>query len=157
LRHDLVAKKPDRAFMVTSAEGGSPIMKPIATRLRLLWLVLALVLSGCGDYRVPLPNGYELVRVYAGAILIADPTKALVVNADIDGYTVLADLIVGHVAPADHPPERDMSVPGYFIVNTRTREVRMGLEKPAWLDALLALGVRDEPRLGTPSRFDKHD
>jgi len=143
--------------MVTSAEGeGSSIMKPIATRWRLLGLALALVLSGCGDYRVPLPNGYELVRVYAGAILIADPTKALVVNANIDGYTVLGDLIVGHVALAELSPEREMSVPGYFIVNTATHEVKVGLEKQAWLDALLALGISDKPRLGTPSRFDKH-
>lgn len=76
-------------------------MKSIAARWRRLGLALALVLSGCGDYRVPLPNDYELVRVYAGAILIADPTKAPVVNANIDCYTVLGDVIVGHVAPAN--------------------------------------------------------
>lgn len=49
-----------------------------------------------------------------------------------------------------------MSVPGYFIVNTATHDVRVGLEKQVWLDTLLALGISDEPRLETPSRFDKH-
>lgn len=132
-------------------------MKPSAVRLLWLGLVLTMVfsMSACGDYSVRLPNNYELIRVYAGAVLIGAPEGGVRIEANIDGYKVLGDLVVGHVTVAEQSPEKEMSKPGYFIVNTKTHEVKQGLDKKAWLDALKAQGVNSEPSLGKPSRFDR--
>lgn len=127
--------------------------------VRLFWLGLALMaafsMSACGDYSIRLPGNYALTRVYAGAVLINHPEKGVVIDANIDGYKVLGDLVVGHVTVAEESPEKEMSKPGYFIVNTKTHEVKQGLDKKAWLDALQAHGIGNEPNLGKPSRFDR--
>jgi len=127
---------------------------------RSLWVGLALIvvlsISACGDYSVRLPGGYTLIRVYAGAVLINHPAKTEWIKANIDGYKVLNELVVGHVIIAEHSPEREMSKPGYFILNTKTHEMKQGLDKKAWLGSLQALGITDEPILSKPSRFDKN-
>ncbi len=134
-------------------------MRPIA-------LILALVLSmtACGDYQIRLPGGYYLTRVYAGAFLISfrdqDGQRLygdVVVNATVDSYQVLDNLVIGHVSILDYmsPEEKEVSKPGYFILNTKTHDVKQGLDKKAWLDSLQAQGVSSEPSLGKPSRFDR--
>lgn len=127
--------------------------------VRLLGLILAMVLSmtACGDYSIRLPGGYSLVRVYAGAVLISNPQHEVVVNSNVDGYKVLDGLVAGYVTTPDHlsPEEKEVSKPGYFILNTKTHDVKQGLDKKAWLDSLKAQGVSSEPSLGKPSRFDR--
>lgn len=117
--------------------------------------MVAFSMSACGDYSVRLPNNYELIRVYAGAVLIGAPEGGVRIEANIDGYKVLNELVVGHVTVAEHSPEKEMSKPGYFIVNTKTHETKQGLDKKTWLDALQAQGISNEPSLGKPSRFDR--
>lgn len=112
-------------------------------------------MQGCGDYSVRLPGSYVLTRIYAGAVLINHPGKGIVVDANIDGYKVLGDHVVGHVAPADLSPEKEHSKPGYFLLNTKTHEVKQGLDKKAWLESLKKIGINDEPNLSKPSRFDR--
>lgn len=128
--------------------------------VRPLWLGLALTtifsMSACGDYSVRLPNNYQLVSVYAGAVLIGAPEGGTRIEANIDGYKVLGDLVVGHVTAAEHSPEKEMSKPGYFILNTKTHEAEQGLDKKAWLNALQVQGICGEPSLGKPSRFDRN-
>jgi hypothetical protein len=111
--------------------------------------------SACGDYSIRLPGNYALTRVYAGAVLINHPEKGVVIDANIDAYAVLGSLVVGHVAVAEQSPEKELSKPGYFILNTKTHEVRQGLDKKVWLDSLKTLGTTTEPSLGKPSRFDR--
>jgi hypothetical protein len=118
-------------------------------------IVVISSMQACGDYSVRLPGGYVLSRVYAGAVLINHPEKGIVVDANIDGYRVVGDQVVGHVTAADLPPEKEHSKPGYFFLNTKTHEVRQGLDKKAWLESLESKGIRDEPTLSKPSRFDK--
>lgn len=128
--------------------------------VRSLGLILAVVLSvtGCGDYSVHLPGGYSLVRVYGGAVLIAgDYIRGVVIDPNVDSYEVLEGIIVGHVNTHDHltAEDKEASKPGYFILNTKTHEVKQGLDKKAWLDSLRVLGIASEPSLSKPSRFDK--
>ena len=125
---------------------------------RPLGFILAMLLSltACGDYEIHLPGGYSLIRVYAGAVLIGAPEAGVRIEANIDGYKVLNDLVVGHISIAEHSPEKEMSKPGYFILNTKTHEAKQGLEKKVWLDLMQALGITNEPSLGKPSRFDKN-
>jgi len=119
-------------------------------------MVIILSMTACGDYQIQLPGNYKLTRVYAGAVLIHHPAAGARIEANIDGYKVLNSLVVGHVTVAEHSPEKEMSIPGYFILNTKTREVTPVLEKKTWLDSLQALGITNEPSLSKPSRFDKN-
>lgn len=113
-------------------------------------------MQGCGDYSVHLPDSYVLTRIYAGAVLINHPEKGIVVDANIDGYTVLGDhVVVGHVTAADLSPEKEHSKPGYFLLNTRTHDVKQGLDKKTWLESLQKIGISNEPNLSKPSRFDR--
>jgi hypothetical protein len=111
--------------------------------------------QACGDYSVHLPGNYLLTRIYAGAVLINHPEKGIVVDANVDGYKVLGDHVVGHVTAADLSPEKEHSKPGYFLLNTKTHEVKQGLDKKAWLESLQKIGINDEPNLSKPSRFDR--
>lgn len=133
-------------------------MASIAVRARGLVLVLTVAfgVSACSDYSIRLPNDYELIRIYAGAVLIGAPEGGARVEANIDGYTVIGELVVGHVTAAEHSPEKEMSKPGYFILNTESHEVKQGLSKEDWFDAIKGLGITREPSLGKPSRFDNH-
>lgn len=138
-------------------------MKLSAVRSLGLILMVALSIAACGDYQIRLPGGHYLARVYAGAFLIVKDRDGrglggdVVVNASVDSYQVLDGLIVGHVSTLDYmsPEEKEVSKPGYFILNAKTHEVKEGLDKKAWLDALRALGVNNGPRLSKPSRFDR--
>lgn len=133
-------------------------MKLRAIRSLWFWFVLTILfsMSACGDYSVRLPGNYALIRVYAGAVLIGAPEGGTRIEANIDGYKVLGDLIVGHVTAAELSPEKEMSKPGYFILNSKTHEAKHALDKKAWLDALRALGVNSEPKLSKPSCFDRN-
>lgn len=119
-----------------------------------LVLTVVLSVSACGDYRVGLPGGYSLVSVYSGAALISNPEHVVVVDANIDAYTVVGNLIVGHVSMAELSPEKESSIPGYFIVNVETHHVTQGLGKDAWLGYLRQSGF-NEPKLRKPSWLDR--
>lgn len=121
------------------------------------FLVIAATAVGCGDYAVRLPGGYELTRVYAGAVLIARPDhEGLAVNANIDRYAVVGHLVVGHVSLAKHEFERSLSKPGYFVLDTNNGDVKVGMDLESWRLELREMGVSPEPPLAEPSRFDRN-
>ncbi len=124
--------------------------------IRVVLLVLGInsFLSGCGDYSVSLPGGYELTRVYAGTVLIHHPEKGVVVDANVDAYDVTDGFVIGHVSIADELPEKEFSKPGYFILNTKTHELKQGLDREGWVKSLKAVGKTIEPVLKSPSRYD---
>ena len=135
--------------------------------LRRLASIFALILSlaGCGDYRISLPGGYSLVRVYSGAYLISfrggDGRRLsgeIVIDIGVDRYLVLDHLVVGRVSKLDSviPEDEVESVAGYFILNTRTHGLVQGLNRNTWLTTLQSLGVKDLPRLQKPSRLDSY-
>lgn len=119
-----------------------------------LYVFLLLGVTACGDYSVSLPNGYTLVSVYSGAVLINHRNEGIAVEANIDGYQVIGDLVVGHSIGAELLPEKDLSKPGYFILDTRTHKVIQALDRTAWLSNLTRLGISKVPVLNKPSRFD---
>jgi len=101
--------------------------------------------------------------VSADEVLLADPTHAVVIMPTVDGYAIQGQLVVGHVSAPNLPPDPDpprgnmlKSRPGYFVVNTQTREIKDGLDKKAWLEHLQTLRVKAEPNLKRPSRLDRY-
>ena len=98
-----------------------------------------------------------MVSVHTGAVEISEPgDKVIVIDANIDAYSVIGPLIVGHVSRADLSPEDEFSKPGFFIVDTQTHKAKEGLDKTAWLESLRAAGVLSEPKLKKPWRFDRN-
>lgn len=118
-------------------------------------ILAAMLLQACGDYSIRLPGNYRLTRIYADALLINHPDRGISVDANVDRYKVIGDYVIGHVSAADLPPEKKHSKPGYFIVNTKLHSTRQGLDKKTWLDELRKLGIKEEPTLEKPSRFDR--
>jgi len=80
----------------------------------------------------------------------------MVIPATVDGYAVVGSLIIGHTSLAREEPERDLSKPGYFIIDTQSNGVKQSLDKNSWLESLKLLGIMGEPKLHRPSRFDKN-
>jgi hypothetical protein len=118
-------------------------------------IATAFLLHACsGDFSVALPGGYELTRVHAGAVVLNHPDKGVVIDANIDGYKIVGDIVAGHVVIAERAPDNAYSKPGYFLVNTKTHEVIQGMDKARWLASLRKMGVTEEPQLRKPSRFD---
>ena len=127
----------------------------------MMWRVFLIGVSllfglGCGDWSRSLPNGWSLVRVNGAEILIVgpDPDRQVIISSNVDRFGTEGDLVFGHVSVPDLPPDstRD-SIPGYFLVNTRTGAVLRGLDEEAWHAALRDAGVTRNPELRRPSRF----
>jgi hypothetical protein len=133
------------------------------TTIRSAVVGLCMLAAGCGDYTIDLPGGYLLVRVSSEEVLISDPRHVVVIMPTVDLYNVQGHLVVGHVSVPNLPPDPDpprgekaKTRPGYFVINTQTREVKDGLEKRMWLELLQTLGVKAQPDLKRPSRFDRY-
>ena len=127
------------------------------SRLASVVIVSAVLVGGCGDYSVCLPNGFSMVRVYAGAVHIGRPNhEGIAVFANVDSYAVLGDYVVGHVKLPKHDPERSLSKPGYFVLNTSTGESRDGMGVDVWREELRRASLATDPLLEEPSRFDSH-
>ncbi len=107
-----------------------------------------------GDYSINLPGGYYLSRVYAGAVLMVDPHKHIIISPNIDGYEVYGKIITGHVSTDKLPPdEAANSIPGYFVVDTQKEIIQQGLSEQTWVDSLRQNGIMEKPKLHKPSRF----
>jgi len=108
------------------------------------------------DYSISLPGGYSLIRVYAGAILMADKNHSKIISPNIDGYKVFGHIVIGHVSSDNLPPEEAAdSQPGYFILDIQSGTVLQGLDEQRWLDLLQKYGITKKPGLHKPSRFDQ--
>mgnify|MGYP000294716043 CR=1 FL=1 len=126
----------------------SVLLGTVVLAISILWIMFR---TG-GDYAITLPNNYSLVRVYSGAVLIAHDKDGVVVEANVDGYAIVGSLIVGHSSKAEMEPERDLSKPGYFVLDTVSHSVIQGLDKKNWLTQLGGHGILTEPVLIRPER-----
>ena len=107
--------------------------------------------TGWNDYEVDLGAGYRLLRTNSPSITIDREDGACVVPPKIVGLNIRKGIIVGK---AESSPLADLpSVPGFFILNTKTDSVQIGLDEQAWLNALRLLGFTEPPALRRPSRF----
>jgi hypothetical protein len=110
-----------------------------------LFVSLAVVLAGCGDYEIPLRHGYILGRISSGTFVVVDPSQHVVVGPTVNGCMVVGDLFIGRVSGDDGQQS-------YFIVNMRSRNVQRGLRENEWRRQLATYGVTDY-RLIRPTRY----
>jgi hypothetical protein len=129
--------------------------------VKLCVLLSVTMLTGCGgcDYSVDLPNGYRLVRTNSPTIMIFAPDSApewlhgLVVPAKITGLNDTNGIVYGRV---EQSPDSDMGLtqtPGYFVLDTKTNGVWLGLGEENWRGILKDRGVERPRALVRPSRF----
>ena len=137
-------------------------------------IVAVLGILGClvqGDYEVPLPNGYLLVRSNSYDIAIFGPKElhqTRVVAPLIVALAVNRDLVFGEVTDSHNPwlgentelanRERGEQerARGYFLLDTKAHSVQLGLTRKAWLLELQKHGLSTEPRLEKPDRNFGH-
>lgn len=129
-----------------------------------LFAVTALIvlLSGCEEYRITLPNGWILEQWSGGdhVIFKTDTEKRIqnLIGPTVEAYGVVDNVVAGRVAPhlrAEWPPDLPVPKGGYFVVETATGRVWHGLDEAAWRQRLRDLGVTEEPRLQRPTRHDR--
>ena len=124
------------------------------SKYALCFLVIPLhsvLATGWNDYEVDLGAGYKLLRTNSPTITISQKDGACVVPPKIVGLNIRKDIILGK---AESSPLADFaSVPGFFILNTNTESVQIGLDEQTWLNALRSMGFTEPPPLRRPSRF----
>ena len=124
--------------------------------MRLVTVVPMLIfLTGCGDYQIDLPNGYRLARTNAPSIQIFTPRTpkrlsdfvGVVVPPKIVAIGCVGDIVYGIVEASPGSDKAARTVPGYFVLDTGTGDVTLGLDKAGYLEKLNKLGVTDAPAL----------
>lgn len=121
-------------------------------KIYLILFLLMPFISACGDYSIVLPNSYQLVRITGYEVAIVDSTRHFVVEPNIDKYAVSGNFVIGHVSLPEHGRPTD-SVPGYFILDTSNKSVKLGLTKEQWTELISKENIQ-EFKLINPSRFN---
>lgn len=121
-----------------------------------LFILLLFVKCTPLDYEGELPNGYKLFKANSTEIGIS--RGLILFTGDINEMNVKGDLVFGKVD--ELPPEiqknrirKIEAPPGYFILNTRTGSLQLGLDEQKWLSELRKTGVLEKPALMMPTAF----
>lgn len=145
------------ALLLSSLRG---TFKNMIQRLSRLTLILALsICLGCMpiDYEGNLTNGYRVFKSNSLSISITSSDGSAIISEEyITRINVKGGFIFGRIDPLKPELQRlviNKRHPGYFIVNTKNRSYRLGLEKQEWLNELKKVGIDKEPVLWRPSSF----
>jgi hypothetical protein len=88
----------------------------VTQAIRSFLLSLSFVtIFGCGDYEIPLRNGYFIARVSSGTWAIVAPDRRVLIGPSVDKYAVKGDVVVGRVRISGS------DTVAYFIVNDKNR------------------------------------
>ena len=128
------------------------------------FMILSIIFSdsafciGIWDYDTELINGYRLIRTNSPSIFIFKERLSFsepdypVVPPKIIGLNVYGNTIVGETELTPVGDYCDASVSGFFILDTETNKLKIGLKKEQWLKILRNMGLEKEPTLIEPSR-----
>ena len=125
--------------------------------------MLSVFVSGCGDYSIDLPNGYRIERTNASTIMIFGSSGVkqesnryrFVVPPKITAIGCSVDIVYGII---EESPKADIvgeTIPGYFILNTGTGDIKLGLNEIDFRFELKSLGIKDMPPLTRNIRWFK--
>jgi len=108
------------------------------------------------DYRISLPNGYDLVRANAYEVFITRrETRIVIISGEITEYGVVDHIVAGHLRIPRQPGtnvKKDYPdvVEGYFVLDTSKQTASMGLSQDCMLKHLMGLGFKSPPQLAKP-------
>jgi hypothetical protein len=86
---------------------------------------------GCGDYEIPLRNGYLVARVSSGEFALVAPDHHVVIAPTITGLHVYGSAVVGNTNRHDD----------FFIVDMRSGRSETRLTEREWRTRLRARGI----------------
>jgi len=101
--------------------------------------------ANCADYRVSLPNGFELVRSNPYQHNICRDGGIVVVPHDIIKYTIVKDWVLGEaIIPKAEafPALKSGARKGFFIVDTSSKDVKSGLSEKEFLSQIDILKIK---------------
>lgn len=127
----------------------------IALSVVVAFISFSAPINSCsGDYELKLKNGYSIVRVYSGAVLLKDQHGNVVVLPNIKSYYNNDVYIIGVINNEGMPSgDEYRSKPGYFIVILSTGVTRQGLSEDKLLEELKKYGTNELPSMNPPSRI----
>lgn len=120
-----------------------------------LFLFMLYFLSpGLGDFTKELPNGYKLERTNSETVFIAGKDSWAVIGANIDGYRVINNFVIGHISKSQLPDESISEKKiGYFILDTKTGDIEKGMSKIKWDLSLRKKGIINTQLLRSPTKY----
>ncbi len=122
-----------------------------------LFVLLLVSLVACGDYRIQLGGGYELVRLDTETFCFDhDHLDSLLDNnlsdANILMYANTNNLIIGQSECVDQSPTCNRD--GFFLIEKTRRTGLWGLSSEEWTSVLKDHGFDEPPILHRPTRLD---
>lgn len=112
------------------------------TATRSLALVLAILLTGCGDggYKMVVAGDYSLVRCSdREVLLIHGVSKRALRVGNVVSFAVKGSYITGFGAGVKGNPPRADEPEGYFLLNAAGGSVSVGLSAAEWSTELLKI------------------
>jgi hypothetical protein len=110
-------------------------------RTLLVHFAICVLASACsesmGEYSLALPNGYHLERYSSGEVTIVAPGSTIAVAGVVQEYAIAGSFIVGRTVVPPTSAENQAKYyshvrPGYFVVDTSSGEVLLGLSEREW-------------------------
>ncbi|MDO5521661.1 MAG: hypothetical protein Q4G58_14300 [bacterium] len=85
--------------------------------------------AGMGDYELELINGYKVMRISAGDVLISNKNGETVIDGHVWKYCKSERYIGAQQVAMDIENKADASNPTYYIIDTETDKVIMGMSQ----------------------------
>ena len=119
-----------------------------------LTLLSLLLLNGCNK-GTPLPGGYAIFFADSEDVgLVLPPKGEILVGPKLAKIGSSGTLIFGEVQPPKKPTPSlaGSRTPGFFILDSSTGTIEMGLSREDWLKKLQKAGLQGDPELVYPER-----
>jgi hypothetical protein len=114
----------------------------------LVMLCASFVLSGCSDPGAPLPGGYFIFKAGSSEVYLNEPKyngSIPKLGTDLQEIGNHNEFIFGRSGSARG------TTPGFFMLDTKTGALQVGLTETNWLSATAAAGIPQPPKLVDPT------
>jgi hypothetical protein len=120
-------------------------------RARQCFMGIASLLCGLATAAdIPLPNGYVIIETQPNEHTIIHDA-AVVVFGNVEQFVVVGSVVAGFVtkpqAPKAEPDYYDDVQAGYFLLDTKTGVLAMGLDVKSWNALAQKFGLSKQPSL----------
>lgn len=135
-------------FGIASVMTGTHTARALRVRGAIAMLCAGFVLSGCSDPGAPLPGGYFIFKASSSEIYLNEPKfggSIPKLGTDLKEIGNHNEFIFGRSGPARG------ATAGFFLLDTKSGALQVGLTETNWLAATVAAGVPQPPKLVDPS------